>query len=297
MIEIVFLGTSSMVPTKERNQSAVLINYKSNYILIDCGEGTQRQLKQANIPLTKITKVLITHWHSDHTLGLPGLIQSMSASEYNKKLEVYGPKGTKKQFEYMSKAFLMDRRIEMDIKEIEEGKIFENMDFILEAFELNHGIKTFGYNLIEKDKRKIILSKTKKIGLPEGPLLGKLQRGEEIVFKDKKIKPDDVTKKIKGKKISIISDTLLCNNCYKIAQDADVLICESTYSSKLEEKGEDYKHMNSKQAALVANKANVKKLILTHFSARYKSTLELNEDAKNYFDNTVCAYDLMKIKV
>ena len=139
MIEIVFLGTSSMVPTKERNQSAVLINYKSNYILIDCGEGTQRQLKQANIPLTKITKVLITHWHSDHTLGLPGLIQSMSASEYNKKLEVYGPKGTKKQFEYMSKAFLMDRRIEMDIKEIEEGKIFENMDFILEAFELNHG--------------------------------------------------------------------------------------------------------------------------------------------------------------
>lgn len=297
MIEITFLGTSSMVPTKERNQSSVLISYNTHGILIDCGEATQRQLKMANISITKITKILLTHWHSDHTLGLPGMIQSMGASEYNKTLEIYGPRGTKKHLEYMFRAFLIDRRIDMKVMEIEEGKFFDSSEFILEAYELEHGIKTFGYNFIEQDRRKINLIKTKKLGIPEGPLLGKLQNGKEITFKNKKIRADDVTKTIKGKKISIIADTLLCDNCYKLAKDADLLICESTYSSKLEEKGEDYNHLTSKLAALIANKANVKKLILTHFSARYKSTLELNEDARNYFNNTECAYDFMKLKL
>ncbi len=297
MIDVVFLGTSSMVPTKERNQSSVLINYKTHGIMIDCGEGTQRQLKLANIPITKVTKILITHWHSDHTLGLPGLIQSLGASEYNKKLEIYGPEGTKEHFKHMFGAFVFDRKINLEVKEIKEGVFFENDDFVLEAIELKHGIKTFGYNFIEKDRRKINLSKTKKIGLPEGPLLGKLQNGEEIMFKNKKIEAEKVTKLLKGKKISIIADTQLCDNCYTISENADLLICESTYSSKLEEKSINYNHMTSKQAALIANKSNVKKLILTHFSARYKSTLELNDDARNYFKDTVCAFDFMKIKL
>src|SRR3989344_1696562 len=132
MIEVTFIGTSSMVPTKERNQSSVLISYKNHGILIDCGEGTQRQLKIGGIALTKITKILITHWHGDHTLGLPGLIQSMSASSYNGALEIYGPKGTKKHFNAMFKAFVFDKKIEVNIKEIKEGKFFENEDFILE---------------------------------------------------------------------------------------------------------------------------------------------------------------------
>lgn len=297
MIEIVFLGTSSMVPTKERNQSGVLISYKTHGVLIDCGEGTQRQMKMANVPLTKITKILITHWHGDHTLGLPGVIQSLGAAEYNKKLEIYGPKGTKTRIEHMFKAFVMDRRVEMEVFEIKEGKFFENPEFILEAYELDHGIETMGYNFIEKDRRKINVSKVKKIGIPDGPLLGKLQEGKDITFKSKKIKSDEVTKVVKGRKISIIADTLPCDNCYKLSGGADLLICESTYSSKLEEKGENYKHMTSKQAALIANKANAKKLVLTHFSARYKSTLELNDDARTYFDNTVCAYDLMKLSL
>jgi ribonuclease Z len=297
MIEIVFLGTSSMVPTKERNHSSLLISYDTHGLLIDCGEGTQRQLKHANIPLTKITKLLITHWHSDHTLGIPGLIQSLNASEYTKKLEIYGPEGTKKHLEYMFKAFLIDRTIDMEVIEITKGKFFENNEFLLESYELDHGIKTLGYRFIEKDRRKIIIPKVKKLKIPEGPLLGKLQKGKSITFKGKKISPDDVSKIIKGKKIGIISDTLLCDNCYNIAKDTDLLISESTYSSKLKEKGENYNHMTAKQAALVASKSNTKKLILTHFSARYKSTLELNEDARNYFDNTECAYDLMKVKL
>ncbi|MBD3164942.1 ribonuclease Z [Candidatus Woesearchaeota archaeon] len=297
MIEIIFLGTSSMVPTKERNQSSVLISCNTQGILVDCGEGTQRQLKHANIPLSRITKILISHWHSDHTLGLAGLIQSMGSSEYSKKLEIYGPTGTKKHMEYIFKAFLIEKRIEMEVFEIKEGKFFENQEFILESYFLEHGIKALGYNFIEKSRRKIQLKKIKKLGLPEGPLLGRLQKGKSITFKGKKINPDNVTKAIKGKKISIITDTLLCDRCYCMAKDADLLICESTYSSKLEEKSENYNHMTSKQAALIASKANVKKLVLTHFSARYKSTFELNEDARTYFDNTECAYDLMRIKL
>lgn len=297
MIEVVFLGTSSMVPTKERNQSSVLISYKNEGILVDCGEGTQRQLKIGGISLTKVTKILITHWHGDHTLGLPGMIQSMGASNYDKTLEIYGPEGTKKHFDAMFKAFVFDRKININIKEIEEEKFFENNDFILEAKRLEHGIETIGYNFIEKDRRRIDIKKIKKIGIPEGPLLGKLQDNKAIKWKGKKIYPKEATYVVKGKKVSIIADTVPCNNCYKLAKDADLLICEATYASELEEKGAAYGHMTAKQAALVANRANAKKLVLTHFSARYKELGEIKEDAKDYFDDVVCAYDFMKVKL
>ncbi len=144
MMEVIFLGTSSMVPTKDRNQSSVLIRYKNHGILIDVGEGTQRQMKKANIPITRITKILITHWHGDHVFGLPGIISTLGASEYTKKLEIYGPKGTKKHFEAMFKAFVFDKRINMEIKEVKEGKFFENDEFILEAMSLEHGLTTLG---------------------------------------------------------------------------------------------------------------------------------------------------------
>ncbi|MBS3106634.1 ribonuclease Z [Candidatus Woesearchaeota archaeon] len=297
MIELTFLGTSSMVPTKERNQSAIFISYDTHGILVDCGEGTQRQFKFAGIPLTKITKILITHWHSDHTLGLPGLLQSLSASEYGRTLEIYGPKGIKERLEHMYRAFLMDRLIEMKITEIKEGTFFENGEFKLEAKLLDHGIPCYAYAFVEKDKRRIDMARVKKLGMKEGPLLGKLQRGETVEVKGKKISPDDVSSVQEGKKVAIISDTLLCDSCYEIAQDADLLISESTYSAAMEEKAEGYNHMTSKQAALVASKSNVKRLILTHFSARYKSTLELNDDARDYFENTECAFDLMKVKL
>jgi len=297
MIEITFLGTSSMVPTKERNQSSILISYKTNGILIDCGEGTQRQLKTAGIAITKINKVLITHWHGDHTFGLPGLISTLGSCDYSKTLEIYGPRGTKEHFDNMLKAFIFDKRIKINVKEIGPGKFFENEDFLLEAMPLEHGTITLGYNFIEKDRRKIDLKRIKKLGIPEGPLLGKLQENKTITWKGKKITPKDTTYMLKGKKISIIADTVPCENCYKLAKDADLLVCEATYSSKLEEKGEEYGHMTAKNAALIANKVNVKKLVLNHFSARYRDTQEIEEDARNYFDDVICAYDLMKIKL
>jgi ribonuclease Z len=296
-MEITFLGTSSMVPTKDRNQSAVFIRYRNEGILVDCGEGTQRQFKQKKIPLTKITKILITHWHGDHVFGLPGVISTLGTEEYQKTLKIYGPKGTKEHIKDMFKAFVFDRRIKFEIEEIKEGIFLENKDFCLEALPLQHGVTTLGYSFIEKDIRHINVKKTKKIGIPNGPLLGKLQRNETISFKGKRISPKDTTYIEKGKKITIIADTVPCKNALKLAKNADLLISEATYSSKLEEKGEAYGHMTGKQAALLANQANAKKLILTHFSARYKTTHEVEEDAKNVFNNSIAAKDFMVFKL
>ncbi|MBI2557889.1 ribonuclease Z [Candidatus Woesearchaeota archaeon] len=296
-MQLTFLGTSSMVPTKERNQIAVFLSYGSDGILFDCGEGTQRQFKITGISLTKVTKILISHWHGDHVLGLPGLIQTLSSMEYNGTLEIYGPEGTKKRMEKMFEAFIFDKRLDFAVKEIKNGIFFENDDFQLEAYRLEHGIETLGYRFVEKDKRKVDMKKVKKLGVPEGPLIGKLQQGSSVEYKGKKIMPDDVTYMEKGKIVAYITDTVLCDSCNKTAEDADLLICEATYSSKLADKSEEYGHMTAKQAGQLANKANVKQLVLIHFSARYKNTQELEEDARDIFDNVICAKDFMKIEL
>ena len=296
-MQILFLGTSSMVPTKERNQSGILISYGSERILVDCGEGMQRQLKIAGVSLTKITKILISHWHGDHVLGLPGLIQSMSTVGYERTLRIYGPVGTKKFMKNMFKVFLFDRRIDFKVYEVKKGKFFVGGELILEAEPLDHNIETLGYNIIEKDKRKINLKFIKKIGVPEGPLLGKLQDGKSIMWKGKKIDVNKATNVVKGKKITVISDTVPCKEADVLAENSDLLICEATYASNLENKGEEYGHMTAKQAAELANRGNTKKLVLTHFSARYKNAHELEEDARNFFDDVLCAKDFMKINL
>jgi len=296
-MQIQFLGTSSMVPTKERNQSGVLISHGSDGILIDCGEGLQRQLKIAGTKLTKITKILISHWHGDHVLGLPGLIQSMSAAGYKKTLQIYGPFGTKKFMKMMFEVFVFDKRINIDVEDVKKGKFFENKDFILEAEPLRHNVITLGYSFREKDKRKINLRFIKGLRIPEGPLLGKLQEGKSIVWNGKKVDVKKATNIVKGGKITVINDSVPCKGADILAKNANLLICEATYSSELKNKGLEYWHMTAEQAAKLAKRGNVKKLVLTHFSARYKDSEELRKDAKGCFNNVICAYDFMKINI
>ncbi len=296
-MQLTFLGTSSMVPTKERNQTAVFLSYGSDGILFDCGEGTQRQFKIAGISLAKVTKILISHWHGDHVLGLPGLMQTLSSTGYDGALEIYGPIGTKKRMEKMFETFVFDKRLEFVVNDVKQGIFFENEDFKLEACQLEHGITTLGFRFVEKDKRKIDMKKVRKFGVLPGPLLGKLQQGKTIEHNGKKIKPEDASFIESGKKLAYITDTVLCDNCYKVADNSDLLVCEATYSSKLTNKSEEYGHMTAKQAAQLANKSNAKQLVLTHFSARYKNTQELEEDARDIFDNVICAKDFMKIEL
>jgi len=147
-MEILFLGTSSMVPTKERNQNGILLSCGSEKVLVDCGEGIQRQLKFAGVSLTKITKILISHLHGDHVFGLPGLLQSMAASEYQKPLYVYGPKGIKKFFDKLVDAFLLKNKFDIRIIEVVSGKVFENKEFLIETAPLDHSVKTQGYFIV-----------------------------------------------------------------------------------------------------------------------------------------------------
>ncbi len=299
-MELIFLGTGAMVPTKERNHSSLLIKCGKEGILLDCGEGTQRQFKLADESATRITKILISHWHGDHVLGLPGLLQTLSASEYAKKedfLEIYGPKGIKKKFNQMLEAFPFDNKLKMTIKEIEKGTFIKNKDIEIEAFPLEHAIPCIGFQVREADKRRIDVVAVKKIGIPDSPLLGILQKNKTITFNGKKISPKKTTYVVHGKIVGIITDTVQCRNCLKIAEGADIIICEATFMEKESEKAEYYKHLTIKQAALIAHTANVQRLVLTHFSQRYKEKAEQEQEAKDVFHNVILAYDGMKITV
>ncbi len=296
-MEMLFLGTSSMVPTKERNHAGLFLMRESEGILFDCGEGIQRQLKIAGISLTKVSIVLISHWHGDHVLGLPGLVQTMGSMDYPGKLRIFGPKGTKKRFNLLKKAFVFEDRIEVEVFDIAKKNFFSGAGFNLEALPLDHSTDCLGYSLVEDDKRRIREDVIQKLGIPFGPMVGSLQEGKTIKIANRTIKPDDVSFIEKGKRISYITDTAVCKNAVDLAKDADLLVCESTYADDLEDKAAKYRHLTARQAAFIATKAGVKKLVLTHFSQRYKDISEIEENAKTVFSNVICAYDFMRLKI
>jgi ribonuclease Z len=296
-MKVVFLGTSAMVPTKERNHPSTLILYKNEGILLDCGEGTQRQLKFAKIKPTKITKILISHWHGDHVFGLPGLIQTLGADEYDGILRIYGPKGTKKMLDNVLNAFILTSKVEIEVHEVEFGKFFENDHYQLKAFPLRHTAKTIGFRFEEKEVRKMSASLIKKFNVPHGPLVGKLQDGQNIKVDGKVIKPDDVSTIKKGRIIGFISDTGMDNHSLKIAKDADLLISEATFTDEHEEKARLFKHLTAKQAALIASNSKVKKLVLTHFSQRYRTTDKSLEEAQSIFPKVICAKDFLSLSL
>ena len=300
-MKITFLGTGAMVPTKDRNVQGIYVEYNGEGILVDCGEGSQRQMNIAGINRHKVKKILISHWHGDHIAGLIGLIQTIGNTDEPGTLKIYGPKGSKEYMHHLLNCCAFDLRIKIELEEVipkgdEPMKFYENDDYEFHAVNLKHSIPCIGYALIEKDKRNINMAKAKTLGLQEGPQLGKLQRGESIKKDGKTIHPDDVSAIKKGKKVTFILDTEECKGMSNLARDADLLIAEATYESSLDEKAEQYKHMTAQTVAQVASQENVKKLILTHFSQRYKSMEKIEEDAKKVFPNTICAFDFMKVK-
>jgi ribonuclease Z len=296
MIEIVFLGTGCMQPTKTRNHSGILLKYGKEHILLDCGEGIQRQMRIAGVKPAKITRLCISHWHGDHIFGIPGLLSSMGADKPDSTLQIYGPAGTKKYLNHMLKSFAAKDIIKHEVHEVHKGKIFENSQFKLEAQPLKHSVLSIGFSFQEKDRLRINLSKAHKLKL-SGPILGKLQLGKTITHEGKKIKPKDVTYLVKGKKVSYIADTVPCNGANTLAKDTDLLISEGTHLDEINLKAEKYMHLTVKQAALIASSNNAQKLVVTHISQRYKSTGDLLEEAKTYFENTVIAEDFMKFHV
>ncbi|MHA1918005.1 MAG: ribonuclease Z [Candidatus Ranarchaeia archaeon] len=300
-MELIFLGTSSMVPTKDRNVQGIFLSYKNEGILIDCGEGTQRQMNIAGINRNRVTRVLISHWHGDHVSGLLGLMQTLGNSNPAeiKTLYLYGPRGTKERLNHLMKSIIFENKIKIVTKEIDAKKpttFFETEDFEIQAANLIHGAPVIGFRFVEKQKRKMVEARLKKLGI-SGPNVGKLQQGNSIKIDGKTIKPGDVGKIVEGKTIAFILDTGLCANCYELAKDADVLVSEATFTSELEEKAHLYKHLTARDAALIATKANAEKLILTHLSQRYKTPEDILHDARDVFPNSEVAFDFMKVKL
>lgn len=293
MATVTFLGTGCMAPTRERNTAAVLVQVESEGVLFDCGEGTQRQMKLAGIPLPKVTLILLTHWHGDHVFGLPGLLQSLAASEYSRTLLIFGPEGTKRCYEKMVRLFGLSGELKVEAHDISPGEFHRNRFFTLAAEELEHEVPCLGYSLTLPSKRRINLDYAKKIGLKPGPLMGKLQSNETVTFDGKKITPLQATYVVEGKKLAYVTDTLYCNGAVRIAEDADVLICEATFTTDLEDKANSYKHLTAHDAAKIANQANVKKLVLTHFSQRFTNAQPLEEEARDVFNKVVSAEDFM----
>jgi len=292
-VKLTFLGTSDQIPSRSRNHTSILLNFNEENILIDCGEGTQRQFRKANLNLCKITKILISHWHGDHVLGLPGLLSTLALSGYNKSLEIYGPKGIKSKIDTMLKLYNFHREYNLIIKEIESGIFFENEGFYLEAEEMEHGIPCLAYGFIKKDYLRIDKKKFEKSGLKIGPELKKLKEGKNIKIDGKEYKFKDFTFTEDKKKVSIVMDTKLNKRIIPFVKNADLFISESTYSSELEKEAEEHLHLTVGQVANIAKKAKVKKLILTHVSSRYLKDLKsLLDESKKIFKESYLPRDL-----
>lgn len=297
MIKIVFLGTSDQIPSAERNHSSILLNYNGENILVDCGEGTQRQFRKAKLNPCKTTRLLITHWHNDHVLGIPGLLSTLALSGYNKTFFIYGPKGTKNFIRDLLKVFGFQRKYKIIVEDV-EGKFFETKDFYLEAEKMEHGILCNAYSFVKKGMIRIDKTKLKKSKLPHGPLLQKLKQGKDIVYKGKKYLAKNLTFSEGDKKISFVLDTLDNKKIVPFVKDSDLLICESSFSSDLKEKAKEHLHLTSKQAGDIAKKSKSKKLILTHLSQRYeRNQKKILNEVKKVFKNTFLVKDLDVVEV
>ncbi len=297
-MEIIFLGTSSMYPTKTRSHPAVLLKYEGHHLLFDCGEGTQRQLRIAGESAMKIEAVFITHWHGDHSLGLGGLIQSLAASKREEELIIIGPKGTAESVRCILRTYKFKPTFNIKVIEAEEGVVYESEKFYVEAISVKHPVPTLAFKFVEKDRRKINLDYVKQFGLERHPILGKLQRGETIEWKGKKITPEEGTIVVKGKRATYIVDTAFFDELVDFAKDSDILISEATFSDELKEIAKEYMHMTSKEAAKLAKQSNSKVLYLTHLSQRYEKNPEkILEEAKEIFPNTYLAEDFLRVEL
>lgn len=299
LLKITFLGTSGTIPSVERNPSAILIQFEGERILFDCGEGTQRQMMIAKVGFRNLNNIFITHMHTDHFIGCFGLIETMSLNERREKLTFYTPNATflEKLFKTFGYQYL---DFPIEVVELKDGDIVKFKNFKILAFETDHIIPSLGYALIENERRgKFNRERAEELGIPPGPLYAKLVRGESITINGKTITPDMVIgKPRKGRKIVYTGDTRPCKRTLEVAMNADVLIHDASFSSELQEWAVESKHSTAREAAEIAKKAKVKKLVLTHISARYsKDPLPLLNEAKEIFENTIIAEDFLSFEV
>ena len=297
-LSVVVLGSGQAVPTASRNHAGFFLSVDGDGLLFDCGEGIQRQLRKSGVHPSKVSRIFLTHWHGDHILGLPGLIQTLSLNSYSRTLHIHGPRNTRRFLEDMLRVFVPHQRIDIEVHESSDGVVFSNDNYSVSCLSVKHGVPCLAYSFVLNDKRNILVDKLKKLKISPGPHLRTLKDGKDVVVDGKKLKFKELTFLKPGKRFSLVLDTAYDKSISKFVEGSDLLICESTYSADDAKTAEEYSHLTSVDAARIAKEAKVKKLVLTHFSQRYENREHvLLKQAKKVFKNSFLSEDLDVVRV
>ncbi len=305
-MKITFLGTGAGIPSKERNVTAILLDLtqENNQLwLFDCGEATQHQILHTSIKPRKLSKIFITHLHGDHIFGLPGVLSSRSFQGGTDPLTVFGPMGIKKYIETSLELSKTHLSYPIHFVELtEEGNVFEDDDFIVDAVVLDHNIKSFGYRVKEKDKiGELNVQKLKDLGITPGPIYRDIKNNEKTTLEDGRIiyRVDVIGKPKSGKIICIFGDTRYMPQHADFIQHSDLFVHEATFSADKLALAKNYFHSTTEQTAKLAKESNVRTLILTHISSRYQNGEidRLLMEAREIFPNTFLAHDFFTFDI
>lgn len=298
-IELTFLGTAGNLPTKNRNHTSVHLKFLNHNLLFDCGEGVQRQLVLAGLSNYKVDGVFISSGHADHVLGLGGLIQTQAFLGKRDELAVCGSRAVKRLVDfYAGPGFFEEGKYAVRFVEAKPGLVFDSQDFTVSAFAQEHSCQSFGYVFEEKTDTNLDVAKLRKLGLENNPLCRTLKEKGAVEVKGKTVRIEDVSLPMRqGVKIGYCVETSPVEHAEKFVKDADILICEATYAEEMHEQAHAYGHMTAKDAARLAKKAGVGRLVLTHFSSRYDNEKDLEAEAREIFKNTVAAKDFMRMEI
>ena len=302
-LTVEFFGTSSAVPTKERGLSCLAVFFGNAMTFFDCGEGSQRSIIRAGLGFNKDCNIFITHMHGDHVVGLLGILQTMAMNRREKPVGVFGPKKIIDFIRASQEALNFGLTFDVLAREAKPGLIYDETTSKYRVFaeKSEHSAQSFAYLFEEKEKPgRFHPERALKLGIPEGPLWSKLQHGEEVLSptSGKKIKPAQVLEKSReGRRVGVSGDTRPTKLLESFFKGCDVLIFDSTYSDEHKQNALENLHSTSREAATVAKRARVRQLILTHFSARYRSVSHLVRQAREVFPATIAAKDFLVYEV
>lgn len=303
MFELIFLGTSASAPSIRRNLPALIVKHEEHRFLVDCGEGTQRQILQAGIGFKRLNKILITHGHLDHILGLGGLLSTLLRWETMEELVIFGGKSALNRVQDLVLNVVLRGAkppMPLDFVPLSEGVFIDEKDFTVTAFPVQHrGPDNYGYLFQEKGRYPFMPEKAQALNIPPGPWRRDLVQGKAITLPDgRTIQPEQVLGDFKaGTRLVVIGDVGDLSNLKIYADQADTLVIEATYLESEVDMAKQFGHLTAKRAAEFAKECGVKELILTHVSRRYRER-DILQEAKDIFPNTVVArdFDVFQVK-
>jgi len=300
MLTVTFLGTAGSLPTPERSPSAVLVNREGEMLLFDCGEGTQRQMMRAKTGMMKLSHIFVTHFHADHILGIPGLLETMSFQGRNEPLTIAGPIGTTDMVDLFDELVYHKQKFPINALDLLPGDVLRRDGYQIETIKTAHSVRSLGYCLKEDSRPgRFNRSRAVELGVSPGPLFGRLQRGEIVDVEGKTVHPKDVMGPPRpGRKFVYTGDTRPSKEVEDASIDADLLIHDASLADDMSDWALESMHSTAGEAAKLAQRAGVKKLVLTHISSRYsEDPSSLLNDACRHFPEAIVAEDLMKICV